>query len=161
MDLCFDETWLRESAAAEEASGGYVEAGLMMREYVTRSKTVSPDQIKQMRLQSILFIEHQHWISFWQLGLSFEATYAQARQLTRQHLQALTLEQQTWIDSLLAEDEQALKPDQKTIRSQAIAMLSQMFTQEDWQVLADTAAQGMTKGVLQVGHLEATLPVTA
>ena len=36
MDRCFDETWLRESAAAEEASGGYVEAGLMRREYVAR-----------------------------------------------------------------------------------------------------------------------------
>ena len=161
MDLCFDETWLRESAAVEEASGGYVEAGLMMREYVARSKTVLPEQIKQMRLQSILFTELQHWMSSWQLGLSFEATYTQARQLIRQHLQALTSEQQNWVDSLLAEDEQILEPGQKTIRSQAIAMLSQMFTQEDWQILADTAAQGMAEGVLQVRHLEAVPPVTA
>ncbi|MDB9528724.1 hypothetical protein PN498_22215 [Oscillatoria sp. CS-180] len=161
MDLCFDETWLRESAAAEEASGGYVEAGLMMREYVARSRTVSHEQIQQMRLQSILFTELQHWMSSWQLGLSFEATYTQARQLIRQHLQALTPEQQTWVDSLLAEDEQVLEASQKVIRSQAITMMSQMFTQEDWQILADTAAQGMAEGILQVRHWEAISPITA
>lgn len=161
MDLCFDETWLRASAAAEEASGGYVEAGLMMRDYLARSKTVSPEQVQQMRLQSILFTELQHWMSSWQLGLSFEATYTQARQLIRQHLRALTPEQQTWVDSLIAEDEQAPEPGQKIVRSQAIAMLSQMFTQEDWQVLADTAAQGMADGVLQVSHWEAISPATA
>lgn len=155
MDLCFDEAWLRESAQIEHASGGYVEAGLMMRAYVDRSKMISPEQIRQMRLQSILFTELHRWMSSWQLGLSFEATYTQARQLMRHRLQTLIPEQQAWVGALLAEDKQALEPAQKSVRPQAIAMLSQMLTQEDWQVLANTAAQGMADGVLQVGRLEA------
>ena len=95
------------------------------------------------------------------MGLSFEVTYTRARQLIHQHLQTLTPGQQTWVDSLLAEDEQVLEASQRMIRSQAIAMLSQMFTQEDWQILADTAAQGMAEGVLQVRHLAAISPVIA
>ena len=71
------------------------------------------------------------------------------------HLQTLLPEQQTWVYALLDEDEQALEPNQKSVRPRAIAMLSQMLTQEDWQVLANTAAQGMADGVLQVGRLEA------
>lgn len=71
------------------------------------------------------------------------------------HLQTLLPEQQTWVYALLDEDEQALEPNQKSVRPRAIAMLSQMFTQEDWKMLANTAAEEMANGLLQVGHLEA------
>jgi hypothetical protein len=53
-----------------------------------------------------------------------------------EHLQQPTPEQATWLEALLAEDAQQIAPDQKTVRLQAIAMLAQMFTEDDWQALA-------------------------
>ena len=47
-----------------------------------------------------------------------------------------------------------LLPEKKTVRSQAIAMLAQMFTEDDWQALAPTAAEETAKGILQVRQQE-------
>ncbi|MEO1095993.1 MAG: hypothetical protein AAFX01_13950 [Cyanobacteria bacterium J06638_28] len=160
MDLCFDEAWLRAEAQGDGYEDGYIEAGPMMRDYVAHSQTVPPELRQQMRLQSILFTELQRWMTTWELGRSFEATYTQARQLIRQHLQQPTVEQKTWLEALLAEDDQSLNPEQKPVRAQAIAMLANLFTEADWEALATKAAQGMAQGVLQVRQLHPDDPVT-
>jgi len=152
MDMCADEAWLRDAARLEEDCGGQVEAGPAMREYVSRLSPLSVEQLQMVKLQSILFTELRTWMETWELGQSFEATYTKARQLVRHHLKCLSLEQQTWGEALLKEDAQGTAPEQKTIRSQTVAMLGKMLTQEDWQVLADTAAQGMAVRVLQIGQ---------
>jgi len=36
MDFCQDPTWLEETAQIEKECGGYVEAGLLLREYAVR-----------------------------------------------------------------------------------------------------------------------------
>jgi single-stranded DNA-binding protein len=58
---------------------------------------------------------------------------------------------------LLAEGEQTLPNEQKVVRAEAIAMLAQMFTPEDWQAMANAASQTMAKDILQMGQ-EAAVP---
>jgi len=72
MDLCQDPAWLEETAQIERECGGYVEAGLLLREYAMSPQPVTLDQLQQVRLQSVLFAELHQWMSTWQLGLSFE-----------------------------------------------------------------------------------------
>ena len=152
MDLCFEPDWLEDTARIEDECGGYVEVGILMRDYVAQKSSAAPELRQQMRLQSILFTELHHWMTAWDLGGSFEATYTQARQLIRQHLQDLSPPQQAWTDALLTEDEQGLEPTQKTVRSQAITWLSQLFSDQDWQTLADSAAQAIAQDVLHIAQ---------
>ncbi len=114
-----------------------------------------------MQLLSILLPELKAWLQSWELGLSFEAVYIEAQRRLFEHLQQPTPEQATWLEALLAEDAQKIAPEQKTVRSQAIVMLAQMFTEDDWQALAQTAAEETAKGILQVRQREAIQPVVA
>jgi hypothetical protein len=148
MDLCASEDWLRGSVQVEADCGGNVEAGLALRDYVAGLGSPTIEQLQMVKLQSILFSELRAWMDSWQLGLSFEATYTEARRLIRHHLQHLSPEQQSWAKTLLTASEQDPDSDQESGRSQAIAMLGDLLTQEDWQTLANTAAQGMATRVL-------------
>ena len=76
-----------------------------------------------VKLQSILFTELHAWMESWQLGLSFEATYTEARRLIRYRLQHLSPEQHIWVKTLLTTSEQTLASDQQPVHPQAIAML--------------------------------------
>lgn len=154
MDLCASEDWLKEAAQVEADCGGRVEAGLALREYVARLGAPTVEQLQMVKLQSTLFSALRTWMESWQLGLSFETTYTEARRLIRHRLQHLSPEQQAWAKRLLADPEQNLASDQQSVHSQAIAMLGDLLTQEDWQTLANTAAQGMAVGVLQMGQLD-------
>ena len=154
MDLCASEDWLKESAQVEADCGGRVEAGLALRDYVTRLSAPTVEQLQMVKLQSILFTELHAWMASWQLGLSFEATYTEARRLIRYRLQHLSPEQHIWVRTLLTTSEQTLASDQQPVHPQAIAMLGDLLTQEDWQILANTAAQGMAVGVLQMRQLD-------
>jgi hypothetical protein len=161
MDLLNNETWLRETAAIEAGCCGWVEAGLGLQPYVEQLETLPPEALRRQRRQvqvlSILLPALKGWLQSWGLGLSMEAVYIEAQRRLYEHLQQLTLEQTTRIEALLAEAAQPPASDRKTIRSEAVAMLSQMFTEDDWQAFAQTAAEGMAKGVLQVRQLEAVV----
>jgi hypothetical protein len=154
MDLCAHEDWLKESAQVEADCGGRVEAGLALREYAARLGAPTVEQLQMIKLQSILFTELRAWMESWQLGLSFEATYTEARRLIRYRLQHLSPEQHAWVRTLFADPDRDLVSDQQPVRSQSIAMLGHLLTQEDWQILANTAAQGMAVGVLQMRQLD-------
>jgi hypothetical protein len=123
MDLCASEDWLKESAQVEADCGGRVEAGLALRDYVTRLSAPTVEQLQMVKLQSILFTELHAWMESWQLGLSFEATYTEARRLIRYRLQHLSPEQHIWVRTLLTTSEQTLASDQQPVHPQAIAML--------------------------------------
>ena len=161
MDLLNDETWLRETAAVEAECGGRVEAGLGLQPYVEQLEAVPPETFRRQRRQvqvlSILLPELKAWLQSWGLGLSLEAVYIEAQRRLCGHLQQLTPEQATWIEALLAESAQLPASEQKTVRGQAIAMLSQLFTEDDWQAFAQVAAEGMAQGVLQVRQLKAVV----
>ncbi|MGD1952666.1 MAG: hypothetical protein ACFB14_23925 [Leptolyngbyaceae cyanobacterium] len=161
MDLCSGEEWLNEIETAED--DGWIEAGVMMKPYVEYLKSRTPEQIKvqfrQMRIQSILLPELHNWLQSWGLGISFEAVHLEARRVLRRHLKQLTPEQEAWLDALVAEDDQNLPTEERTLRAQVVAMLSNLFTGDDWQTLADIAAQDMAKGVLQVAQVNTIPPV--
>ncbi|MFE4108461.1 hypothetical protein [Almyronema epifaneia] len=165
LDLLNDDAWVRETEAIEAECGGQVEAGQGLKSYVEQLATVPPaafrQQRRQVQLLSILLPELKAWLQSWELGLSFEAVYSEAQRRLFGHLQQPTPEQVTWLEALLAEDAQKLAPEQKTVRSQAIAMLAKMFTEDDWQALARTAAEETAKGVLQVRQREAIQPAVA
>lgn len=154
MDLCASEKWLKKSAQVEVDCGGRIEAGLALREYAARLGAPTIEQLQMVKLQSTLFSALRTWMESWQLGLSFETTYTEARRLIRHRLQHLSSEQNAWAKRLLADPEQNLASDQQSVRSEAIAMLSDLLTTEDWQTLANTAAQGMAVGVLEIRQLD-------
>ncbi|WP_071992362.1 hypothetical protein [Leptolyngbya sp. PCC 6406] len=156
LDLLNDEAWVRETEAIEAECGGQVEAGLGLKAYVEQLATVPSaafrQQRRQVQLLSILLPELKAWLQSWELGRIFEAVYIEAQRQLFEHLQRPTPEQVIWLDSLLAEDSRQISPEQKTVRSQAIVMLVQMFTEDDWQALAQTAAEETARGILQVRH---------
>ena len=140
MDLLNDEAWVREADADHASEEGTVEAGLGLQPYVELLKEASPQALQRQRwyvqVLSMLLPELKGWLESWQLGRSLEAVYMEAQKCLYDHLRHLTPEQTAWIEVLLAEGEQALPNEQKVIRAEAIAMLAQMFTTEDWQALA-------------------------
>lgn len=158
MDLCNNEAWLRESAHVED--GVQVEAGLPMREYsqtVTALTSEQNQQLRQqMKVQSILFTALRQWMESWDLGAGFDDTYAIARRLIRQHLANPTETQLATIDRLLAEsvDPENMNP---STGKQAVPFLLVMFTQEDWQAMAEAASHSISSRVLSAGK---TQPVT-
>ena len=93
MDLCASEDWLKELAQVEADCGGSVEAGLALREYAARLGAPTVQQLQMVKLHSTLFSELHAWMESWQLGLSFETTYTEARRLIRHRLQNLSSEQ--------------------------------------------------------------------
>lgn len=158
LDLLNDEAWLQETEAIEAECGGQVEVGLDLKSYVEQLATVPPSAFRQQRrrvqLLSILLPELKAWLQSWELGLSLEAVYIEAQRRLHEHLQQPTPEQATWLETLLAEATQPIPPGQKTVRKQANAMLSQMLTEDDWQALAQTAAEETAKRILQVRQRE-------
>ncbi|WP_052049689.1 hypothetical protein [Leptolyngbya sp. KIOST-1] len=161
MDLLNDEAWVREADAAHTNEEGTVEAGLGLLPYVEFLKDASPEALQRqrwyVRVLSILLPELKGWLESWQLGRSLEAVYMEAQKCLYDHLRHLTPEQRAWIEMLLAEGEQVSPNEQKVIRAEAIAVLAQMLTTEDWQAIANVASQKMTKDIVQMGQ-EAAVP---
>jgi len=162
MDLLNDEAWVREADADGAGAEGPVEAGLGLQPYVELLKNASPEALQRQRwtvkVLSILLPELKGWLESWHLGRSLEVVYMEAQQCLYRHLRNLTPEQTDWIEALLAEKEQALSDEQKVVRAQAVAMLAQIFTSEDWQAIANAAAQTVSNDILQMGQ-KAAVPV--
>ena len=163
MDLLNDEAFVREAAAIETECGGAVEAGLGLRSYVAQIEAASPEALKRQRqsvkVLSILLPELRQWLEGWQLGLCFEAVYTEAQRLVYKRLDEFMVEQQAWIHDLLVENGQGLPAGEKPVRAQAIAKLSALLTEKDWQALADIAAESMAQGVLQAAQAKDLPPV--
>jgi hypothetical protein len=158
LDLLNDEAWWQATEAMEAECGGQVEAGLGLKSYVEQLATVPPSAFRQQRRQvqllSILLPELKAWLHSWELGRSLEAVYIEAQRRLHEHLQQPTPEQATWLEALLAEAAQPIPLEQKTVRKQAIAMLANMLTEDDWHALAQTAAAETVNGILQVRQRE-------
>ncbi len=150
MDLCHNETWLRESASIEDE--GQVEAGLAMKEYSQVVSILTSEQTEQLRqqmkVQSILFTALRQWMESWDLGAGFDATYTTARRLIRHHL-ALNPNHQAAFEKLLAENAGTGSMN-KVAGQQVIAILSEFFTPEDWQTMAEAASHSISLQVLSV-----------
>jgi len=146
MDLLNDEAWVREADADHAGEEGTVEAGLDLQPYVELLKHASPEALNQQRwtvkVLSILLPELKGWLKSWHLGRSLEVVYMEAQKCLYDHLRYLTPEQTAWVEMLLAEGEQALPDEQKVVRAQAVTMLAQIFTSEDWQSVGVAAPEG-------------------
>jgi hypothetical protein len=155
MDLCNNEAWLRESAQIED--GEQVEAGLPMKGYSETVTSLTSEQHqqlrRQMKVQSILFTALHQWMESWDLGAGFDDTYAIARRLVRHRLAHPTSTQLATLDKFLAEN---VKPGSinTSAGKQAITLLSEMFTQEDWQAMAEAASHSISSRVLSAGKTQ-------
>jgi len=156
MDLCHNEGWLQESAQIEDEVGGQVEAGLGLEDYHQELNALTLEQSRcmrrQMKVQSILFTGLRQWMDSWELGAGFEDTYAIARRLIRQHLSQPTSSQPSL--AALLDRVEIDSPDPLT-QQQIIALLSQLFTPEDWQSMAQAASQSISSRVLNAGLAQA------
>jgi hypothetical protein len=95
-----------------------------------------------MKMQSILSNRLRQWMNFWDLGAGFEDTYAIARRLIRQHLSQPTSNQQS-LGALL----ESVEIDKSSLTQQpVVALLSELFTPEDWQPMAQAASQSNRYG---------------
>lgn len=158
MDLLNDDAWVQKADEEE-----WVEAGLGLKPYVDLLKGASPEALRRqrwyVRVLSILLPELQEWLASWQLGRSTEVVYMAAQQRLYRHLEQLTSEQTGWIEALLAEDEQSLPKEQKVMRPQVNTWLAQLFTPEDWQVIAQAASQAIAHDILKLGQQAEKQPV--
>ena len=158
MDLCNNETWLRESASIEDE--GQVEAGLVMRKYSQVVSILTSEQTQQLRqqmkIQSILFTALRQWMESWNLGAGFDATYASARRLIRYHLANLNPTHQAAFEKLLGENA-GMESMNELTRQQVITMLSEFLTPGDWQAMAEAASHSIA---LQVLSAKQTQPET-
>jgi len=152
MDLCNNETWLRKAAQIED--GGPVEVGLPMKQYsqsVTALTSQQNQQLhQQMKVQSILFTALHHWMESWDLGAGFDDTFAIARRLVRHHLANPSPTQLAIINTLLAQNTEPGCANPST-ENQALSFLSELFTQDDWQTMANAASLSISSRVLTAG----------
>lgn len=166
MDLLNDETWLKQHPAIEAEGDGYVEAGTGLQAYVQQLKAVSADafreQQQQVRLLSILLPGLHEWLSSWELASSFEVVYAEAQRLLYQRLKLALDNQEQWIDEMLAslaaieQRESAAAKDSQFNVKLRLALLLQ---QEDWQLLAQVAAQDVKQRILERAQTELDAPI--
>lgn len=158
LDVLNDDAWRQETDVIEAKCGGQVEAGLALKPYVEQLATVPPEafrhQRRRVQMLSILLPELKAWLQSWGLGLSLEVVYIEAQRRLFERLQQPTPKQATCLEALLTKDAQRLESEQKTGRRQAIALLASLFTEDDWQAFAQTAAEETAKGILQVRQRE-------
>ena len=133
MDLTSDPDWLAETAEDD----GWVEAGVATIPYVNYLKSLTPEQHRFLRFRAqlvmILLPELRSWIETWGVGSSSEAVFAASQTILYQHLKKFMEEQQEWIAALVEEDNKHLPMEERSVRSQTIAVLSQLFTTDDWK----------------------------
>ena len=158
LDVTYEDGWWEV-----DDWDGPIEAGVLAKPYAAYLESLTLEQHRflrrRMRLFSILLPELKGWLQSWELGRSFESVYAEAKRRIYEHLIQPTPEQTDWITALIAEDDQQLPMEERSLRSQVVPMLSSLFTQEDRQALADIAAQGMAQGVLQMVQVETPPPI--
>jgi hypothetical protein len=154
MDLCSSEAWLQESTQIEDE--GQIEAGLAAQHYSQQMNALTPAQsqqlYQQMRVQSMLFGALHQWMGSWNLGASFEDTYTVARRLVRYHLANFTPLMQDQVQRLLR-DYPHQEPAHPLVQQQLMAILLELLTPEDFQVMAETASRSMASQVIAAKRL--------
>ncbi|MEP0914765.1 hypothetical protein NDI45_28085 [Leptolyngbya sp. GB1-A1] len=139
---------LKDSATLEavmqiEAECGDIGAGFPA--YSTRSNPVTPAQsssvLRTVRLQSIVLTTFTELIQTVNLGGGTEAAIAEGRRRIRQHLAALTDEQQAYFDALVDEDQQ--QPNDKPVRAQLKSVIYSLLSDVDWQAIGQAATEAI------------------
>ncbi|MEL6555453.1 MAG: hypothetical protein AAFQ63_18635 [Cyanobacteria bacterium J06621_11] len=156
MDLLSDPDWQKRNAEEASSCSGYVEAGVGLQSYVDQLKKVSPEafraQKQQVKLLSILLPALHNWLNLWELGLSFESVYAEAQRLVYEQLTQAIEMQAEWVDLLLTADNPTASVEVREI-------LSGLFSEESWQILAKVAAKDMEERVLHRAQVHSQMPI--
>ena len=160
MDLCRTAAWLQETVEVETGSS-QVEAGLELSSYARALNELEAEQLQQirqqMRVQSMLFGGLHQWMESWDLGAGFEETYTTARRLIHARLANLTPAQQATIDLLVKGQDRGINPE---MWQQAVGLLSELFSQDDWQIMAGAASKSITSQVLNASPARTTASLT-
>lgn len=135
---------------------GPTEAGADLKAYVEQLASVPAEKYRQqrwqMRVLSIVWPELKRWLQTWDLGLSFDAVYQEAKKRIHQHIKQPTPAQTEWLDALLTEADQKQPNAERKHHSAVIPKLSSWLTAEDYQALAEIAARDIAARVMQQSH---------
>ncbi|MBD2094481.1 hypothetical protein H6F90_04865 [Trichocoleus sp. FACHB-591] len=144
----YDQNWLQEAIQLEAASEQDVQIGGVR---TSRPLSINPtqlqDQLKRVKLLSILFGELRHLLERANLGAGTEAALAQGRQSIQARVAQLSSEQQKYLEALLAEEES--NPAEKPLRLQLNPMLCSLLTESDWQEIAQAAMNSIQTRLLE------------
>lgn len=143
----YDESWLQETVQLESKLDQDVQIGVQTSRPLAIEPAQLQNQLKQVKILSMLFGELHCLLERANLGSGTEAALVQGRQLIQVRLSQLSLEQQAYLKSLLAEEE--ANPAEPLLRTQLRPMLCTMLSESDWQEIAQAAM-----GSIQVHLLE-------
>lgn len=143
----YDQNWLQEAIQLEAESEQDVQIGV----YTSRSLSIEPtqlqDQLKRVKLLSILFSELRHLLERANSGSGTEAALVQGRQSIQACVAQLSSEQREYLEALLVEEE--ANPAEKPLRSQLKPMLCSLLTESDWQEIAQAAMNSVQTRLLE------------
>jgi len=143
----YDQDWLQEAIQLESASEKGVQIGVRTSRPLSIEPTQLQNQLKRVKLLAILFGELRHLLERANLGSGTEAALVRGRQLIQDRLSQPSLEQQEFLDSLLAEEEVNLA--EKPFREQLSSMLCSLLTEMDWQEIAQVAMSSIQTHLLE------------
>lgn len=144
----YDQNWLQEAIQLEAASEQDVQiGGVCTSRPLSIDSTQLQDQLKRVKLLSILFSELRDLLERANLGSGTEAALTQGRQSIQVRIAQLSPEQQEYLEALLAEEE--ANPAEKPLRSQLNLMLCSLLTESDWQGIAQAAMNSIQTRLLE------------
>ncbi len=138
-NFTYDTAWLQEAVQIEAEAGCDIQIGAKASASVPLpiEPTQLQTQLKQVRLQSLLFGELRILLKMADLGAGMEAALTEGRQLIRARLQHLTPEQHQCFEALMVED--ATPSEDQPLRAQLRQVLCSLLVQADWQQIAQAA----------------------
>lgn len=137
-NFTYDIVWLQEAVQIEAEAGCDIQIGGKALGFAPLSAPSQLQaQLKQVRIQSLLFGELRALLEKADLGAGTEAALTEGRRLLRARLQQLTSEQHQYFAALIAEDETI--SEDKPLRVQLRQVLCPLLSQTDWQQIAQAA----------------------
>ena len=137
-NFTYDTAWLEAAVQTETKAGCDIQVGGAVS---SSTPSIAPSelqaQLKQVRLQSLLFGELHALLEDSGLGAGKDAAFTEGRQLIRERLQHLSSEQQRYFEALIAENEASAQDS--PLRIQLRQVLCSLLNETDWQQIAQVA----------------------
>jgi hypothetical protein len=135
------DLWWEMIAAEDECE----EIGAGFPAYSYNPRPVDPEKVKavmhKVRLLSLLFVELETMMNQANLGAGKEAAILEARRRIHDKLNYLSAEQQSFFDSLVAEELSA--PPNKPIHDQLRTKMVSLLSAADWDAIGQEATNAL------------------